>query len=69
MQALLKKASNLDIKMICSLHGPILKENLEYYINKYDIWSSYKPEDSGILIAYNSIHGNTEEAVLNLHKC
>ena len=58
VQALLKKASNLDI--------PILKENLEYYINKYDIWSSYKPEDSGILIAYNSIHGNTEEAVLKL---
>ena len=66
VQALLKKASNLDIKMICSLHGPILKENLEYYINKYDILSSYKPEDSGILIAYNSIHGNTEEAVLKL---
>ncbi len=66
VQALLKKASNLDIKMICSLHGPILKENLEYYINKYDIWSSYKTEDSGILIAYNSIHGNTEEAVLKL---
>ena len=66
VQALLKKASNLDIKMICSLHGPILKENLEYYINKYGIWSSYKPEDSGILIAYNSIHGNTEEAVLKL---
>ena len=66
VQALLKKASNLDIKMICSLHGPILKENLEYYINKYDIWSSYKPEDSGILIAYNSIHGNTEEAVQKL---
>ena len=66
VQALLKKASTLDIKMICSLHGPILKENLEYYINKYDIWSSYKPEDSGILIAYNSIHGNTEEAVLKL---
>ena len=66
VQALLKKASNLDIKMICSLHGPILKENLVYYINKYDIWSSYKPEDSGILIAYNSIHGNTEEAVLKL---
>ena len=66
VQALLKKASTLDIKMICSLHGPILKENLEYYINKYDIWSSYKPEDSGILIAYNSIHGNTEEAVQKL---
>ena len=66
VQALLKKASNLDIKMICSLHGPILKQDLEYYINKYDIWSSYKPEDNGILISYNSIHGNTEEAVLKL---
>ena len=68
VQALLKKASNLDIKMICSLHGPILKENLEYYINKYDIWSSYKPEEDGVLVAYayNSIHGNTEEAVLKL---
>ena len=68
VQALLKKASILDIKMICPLHGPILKENLEYYINKYDIWSSYKPEDSGILIAYNSIHGNTEEAVKKLEQ-
>ena len=66
VQALLKKASSLDIKMICPLHGPILKQDLEYYINKYDIWSSYKPEDNGILIAYNSIHGNTEEAVLKL---
>ena len=66
VQALLKKAATLDIKMICPLHGPILKENLEYYINKYDVWSSYKPEDSGVLIAYNSIHGNTEEAVKKL---
>ena len=66
VQQLLKKASTLDIKMICPLHGPILKENLEYYINKYDIWSSYKPEDEGILIAYNSIHGNTKETVLKL---
>lgn len=63
VQAVLKKASALDIKIICPLHGPILKENLEYYINKYDIWSSYKPEDEGILIAYNSIHGNTEKVV------
>lgn len=62
VQALLKKASNLDIKMICPLHGPILKENLEYYINKYDIWSSYKPEDDGVLIACSSIHGNTFNA-------
>ena len=63
VQAVLKKASKLDIQTIAPLHGPILKENLEYYINKYDIWSSYKPEDEGILIAYNSIHGNTEKAV------
>ena len=59
VQALLKKASTLDIKMICPLHGPILKENLEYYINKYDVWSSYKAEDDGVLIACSSIHGNT----------
>jgi flavorubredoxin len=62
VQSLLKKASALDIKMICPLHGPILKENLEYYINKYDIWSSYKPEDDGVFIAYSSIHGNTKQA-------
>lgn len=66
VQQLLKKASQLDIKMICPLHGPILKENLEYYINKYDIWSSYTPEEEGILIAYNSIHGNTRNAVFKL---
>ena len=66
VQALLKKAATLDINMICPLHGPILKENLEYYINKYDIWSSYTPEDEGILIAYASIHGNTEQAVYKL---
>ena len=52
--------------MICPLHGPILKDNLEYYINKYNIWSSYSAEDEGILIAYNSIHGNTEKAVEKL---
>ena len=63
VQQLLKKASGLNIEMICPLHGPILKENLEFYINKYDIWSSYKPEDEGILIAYNSIHGNTAKAM------
>lgn len=62
VQALLKKAATLDIQMICPLHGPILKENLGYYINKYDIWSSYKPEDEGIFIAYASIHGNTAAA-------
>lgn len=62
VQALLKKASTLDIQIICPLHGPILKENLAYYIGKYDIWSSYTPEDDGVLVAYASIHGNTEEA-------
>ena len=59
VQALLKKAANLDIKMICPLHGPILKENLEYYINKYNTWSSYEPEEEGIYIACASIYGNT----------
>ncbi len=63
VQAILKKAAGLDIQKICPLHGPILTENLEYYINKYDVWSSYKPEDTGVLIAYNSIHGNTRKAV------
>lgn len=66
VQALLKKAATLNVNMICPLHGPILKENLGYYINKYDIWSSYTPEDEGILIAYASIHGNTEQAVYKL---
>ena len=62
VQALLKKAATLDIQMICPLHGPILKENLGYYIEKYQIWSSYEPEEEGILIAYASIHGNTKQA-------
>lgn len=62
VQALLKKATTLDIQTICPLHGPILKENLEYYIGKYDVWSSYTPEDEGVLVAYASIHGNTEDA-------
>ena len=62
VQAVLKKAAGLDIKTICPLHGPILKENLSHYINKYDIWSSYKPETEGIFIACSSIHGNTFEA-------
>ena len=64
VQAVLKKASALDIKTICPLHGPILSENLEHYINKYDVWSKYEPEDSGIFIAYASIHGNTKKAAL-----
>lgn len=63
VQALLKKAATLDIQMICPLHGPILKENLGYYIDKYNIWSSYEPEDEGILVAYASIHGNTAKAL------
>ncbi len=66
VQALLKKVSTLDIKIICPLHGPILKENLEHYIEKYDIWSSYRPEDEGILIACASIYGNTLEAAKKL---
>lgn len=59
VQALLKKAETLDIKMICPLHGPILKENLEYYIDKYNTWSSYEPEEEGVFIACASIYGNT----------
>ena len=66
VQALLKKFAGLQIKTICPLHGPVLNENLEYYINTYDTWSSYKPEDEGIFIAYCSLHGNTEEAALKL---
>ena len=66
VQMLLKKLANLDVKMICPLHGPILKENLEYYIGKYDIWSKYEAEDEGVFIAYASIYGNTEEAVEEL---
>ena len=66
VQALLKKASGLDIQKIFPLHGPMLTENLGYYINKYDIWSSYKPEDEGIFIAYTSIYGNTKNAAYKL---
>lgn len=67
VQALLKKAAKLDIEKICPLHGPILTENLGYYINLYDIWSKYEPEVDGIFIAYCSIHGNTEKAALKLY--
>jgi len=63
VQALLAKAAGLDIQMICPLHGPVLTENLGYYINLYDIWSSYRPEDEGVLIAYTSIYGHTKAAV------
>ena len=63
VQALLKKAAALDIQIIAPLHGPVLTENLGYYINLYDIWSSYRVEDEGVLIAYTSIYGNTRKAV------
>ncbi len=66
VQALLKKAAALDIRIICPLHGPILTENLDYYIGKYQIWSSYEPEDQGVFIAYSSLHGNTAKAALKL---
>ena len=63
VQALLKKVATLDIEIICPLHGPVLKEDLGYYINLYDIWSSYRPETPGVCIAYTSIYGNTKLAV------
>ena len=66
VQALLKKASNLDIEMICPLHGPVLNSDLGYYINLYDIWSSYRVEQEGICICYTSVYGHTKEAVLKL---
>lgn len=62
VQALLKKAAALEIDVICPLHGPVLSENLEYYINKYQVWSSYDPEDKGVLIACASIYGHTMKA-------
>lgn len=67
VQALLKKATALDIKTICPLHGPILNENLSYYIGLYDTWSKYDAETDGVFIAYSSIHGNTEKAALKLY--
>ena len=66
MQALLKKAAGLDISIICPLHGPILKENLGYYLGLYNTWSSYQPEEEGIVIAYTSVYGNTRAAALAL---
>lgn len=68
VQALLKKAAGLDIKIICPLHGPVLTENLGYYINLYNIWSSYQAEKDGIVIAYTSVYGHTKEAVELLAK-
>lgn len=66
VQALLKKAAGLDIEIICPLHGPILTENLGYYLGLYNTWSSYQPEEEGIMIAYTSVYGNTKKAVLLL---
>ena len=66
VQALLKKLANVEIKKICPLHGPVLEENLDYYLNLYNTWSSYQPEEEGVFIAYCSLHGNTEEAALKL---
>lgn len=66
VQNLFKKLNNIEIKTICPLHGPILKENIAYYIDKYNTWSSYTPEDEGILIAYASIHGNTANVAKEL---
>ena len=68
VQALLKKAAALDIAIICPLHGPILTEDLGHYIEKYDIWSSYKVESEGVVIAYSSVYGNTRKAVELLEK-
>ncbi len=62
VQAVLKKASTLDIQTICSLHGPVLRDNLGFYLEKYDKWSSYQPEESGVVIAYASVYGNTKKA-------
>ena len=67
VQTLLKKASGLDIQTICPLHGPVLREDLGFYIGKYDLWSRYEPEDEGVLIAYASIHGNTARAAARMH--
>ena len=66
VQALLKKAAGLDIQTICPLHGPVLTENLGYYLNLYNTWSSYQPEEEGIVIAYTSVYGNTKKAVQKL---
>lgn len=62
VQSVLKKVTGLDIKAICPLHGPVLTENVGYYINLYDIWSSYRPESEGVVIAYTSVYGHTEKA-------
>ena len=66
VQNLLKKAAGLEIEIICPLHGPVLSENLAYYLNLYNTWSSYQPEEEGIVIAYTSVYGNTKKAVMQL---
>lgn len=66
VQSVLKKAAALDIKIVCPLHGPVLSENLDYYIGKYNVWSSYLPEDKGVTVAYASIYGNTKTAAEKL---
>lgn len=66
VQSVLKKAAALDINIICPLHGPVLSENLGHYIEKYDIWSSYKPESEGVMIAYTSVYGHTKKAAERL---
>ena len=63
VQSVLKKLAALDLEMICPLHGPVLKGNLDYYLGLYDTWSAYRPEDEGVFIAYTSIYGNTKKAV------
>jgi flavorubredoxin len=66
VQNLLKKAAALEIQTICPLHGPVLAENIEYYVNLYDVWSRYQPEEEGVVIAYTSVYGNTKKAVQQL---
>lgn len=68
VQKLLQKVGNLDIQRICPLHGPVLAKKIEYYVNLYDTWSSYQPEEEGVLIAYTSVYGNTKKAVLLLEE-
>ena len=68
VQALLKKAATLDIQMICPLHGPVWRNNLNYFIEKHDKWSKYEPEDQAVAIIYGSIYGNTENAA-NILAC
>lgn len=68
VQAALKKVSNLEIDTICPLHGPVLDNNLSYYLNLYDTWSKYEPEDKGVTICYTSVYGNTKEAIMYLKK-